>query len=376
MGVVPLLLSLCLSAAATSGTPGRGPFTVVGNKTFDSTGQWVVFRGIGMSCTEYFARPGYPSPPGAAKPPPEWPGKFGWGCFGGRPQGDPDEPSLQLNNESMNMMKFLRPDTAGGTFVTQPLLQRAPWPAPYNQVLSEGAPRVVPIVRMPVTSGTFMYDEDANALGAAGYRYILDLLIQNFTSQGVAVIIDQHGCCAGELLNCSHRGGPMALRDYGNHSGALGFWDLASTLYANNSMVFYELYNEPHVWYQALYGGDPLYAGHADMYRAVRKNAPQGLVIIGGTGYAQDAAGLLALSEQYNTQYKEPLTNVLWNLHPYQGARVPARPACAHLAPPPHPPPPPPPLRRTLPLQVCSKGFGFPCAPPCGSRSLSSSWAP
>ena len=303
MGVVPLLLSLCLSAAATSGTPGRGPFTVVGNKTFDSTGQWVVFRGIGMSCTEYFARPGYPSPPGAAKPPPEWPGKFGWGCFGGRPQGDPDEPSLQLNNESMNMMKFLRPDTAGGTFVTQPLLQRAPWPAPYNQVLSEGAPRVVPIVRMPVTSGTFMYDEDANALGAAGYRYILDLLIQNFTSQGVAVIIDQHGCCAGELLNCSHRGGPMALRDYGNHSGALGFWDLASTLYANNSMVFYELYNEPHVWYQALYGGDPLYAGHADMYRAVRKNAPQGLVIIGGTGYAQDAAGLLALSEQYNTQY-------------------------------------------------------------------------
>ena len=55
------------------------------------------------------------------------------------------------------------------------------------------------------------------------------------------------------------------------------------------------------------------------MYQAVRKNAPQGLVIIGGTGWAQDAAGLLALAEQYRSQYKEPMTNVLWNLHPYQG---------------------------------------------------------
>jgi hypothetical protein len=55
------------------------------------------------------------------------------------------------------------------------------------------------------------------------------------------------------------------------------------------------------------------------MYNAVRKNAPQGLVIIGGTGYAQDAAGLLAIAEQYRQDYKTPMTNVLWNLHPYQG---------------------------------------------------------
>ena len=38
---------------------------------------------------------------------------------------------------------------------------------------------------------------------------------------------------------------------------------------------------------QALYGGDSLYAGHIDMYAAVRNRTSSGLVIIGGTGYAQ-----------------------------------------------------------------------------------------
>jgi hypothetical protein len=371
------------TGASAAGVAGRGPFTIVGNKTFDSSGAWVVFRGIGMSCTEYFARPGYPAPPPGGKP--EWPGNFGWGCFGGRPDA-PVEPPLGLNNETANMLKYLLPDTAGGAFVTQPALQRARWPAPYDQVLAAGAPRVVPIVRMPVTSGTFMYDMDANALGSAGYRFILDSIIQSFTSQGVAVIIDQHGCCAGSLLNCSHRSGPMALRDYGNHSGAVGFWDLASSLYANNSMVFYELYNEPHVWAQALYGGDPLYAGHADMYDAVRKNAPQGLVIIGGTGYAQDAAGLLAIAEQYRKEHAAPMTNVLWNLHPCvvnTAARRAARRAynCdrnqpQHLTPPPPSSPPPFSFFLFLATKECFKVYGSQCARPCGSRSPCSSWAP
>ncbi len=68
------------------------------------------------------------------------------------------------------------------------------------------------------------------------------------------------------------------------------------------------------MWPQALYGGDPLYAGHADMYAAVRAVNKKALVIIGGTGYAQDAAGLLAINEQYKTEYKTPMTNVVWNL--------------------------------------------------------------
>ena len=120
-------------------------------------------------------------------------------------------------------------------------MAKAAWPAPYDQVVTPGSPYVVPTVRMPVTSGTFLYDIDANSLGSAGYRLILDLLIQNLTSQGVAVIIDQHGCCAGRAINCSSWGGPMALREFGNHSGALAFWDTVSQLYKDNDLVFYEL---------------------------------------------------------------------------------------------------------------------------------------
>ncbi len=307
-----------------------------------------------MSCTEYFARPGYPDPaPGSGS----WPGSFGWGCFGGRPSAN---ASLQLNPEVNNMMKYLLKDSLGGAFQTRPQVKKAAWPAPYNQVVTPGSPYVVPTVRMPVTSGTFLYDIDANDLGSAGYRLILDLLIQNLTSQGVAVIIDQHGCCAGRAINCSSWGGPMALREFGNHSGALAFWDTVSSLYKDNDLVFYELCkfsrarpraiqarararklrpqthtpsrqrraplntrpaktdNEPHTWFQALQGGDYRYAGMTEMYDAVRHNAPKGMVVIGGSGWAQDSAGLLAIAEAYASK-SGPMTNVLWNLHPYQG---------------------------------------------------------
>lgn len=112
----------------------------------------------------------------------------------------------------------------------------------------------------------------------------------------------------------------MALRDFGTElNGTLRFWANVSAMYADNPMVTYELYNEPHVWYQALYGGDPLYAGHAEMYQVVRRNSPQGLIMIESTGYAQDAAFLLALYEQFTQQYGAPPTNVIWTLHPYQG---------------------------------------------------------
>ena len=229
--VLCLLTLLC--CALTAAAPGRGPFRTEGKKTYDIDGNWVVFRGMSTTCTEYFARPGYPLLDAA------YPGQFGWGCFGGRPAaGAP----LQLNNESTNMMRYLLRDTAGGAFQTHPAVAKVAWPAPYDQVLSPGSPFVVPTVRMPITSGTFLYDLDANDLTAAGYRQVLDLLITNFTSQGVAVILDQHGCCGGSAINCSSWQGPMALREYGNHSGALAFWDLAASLYKDNDLVMYELY--------------------------------------------------------------------------------------------------------------------------------------
>jgi hypothetical protein len=84
--------------------------------------------------------------------------------------------------------------------------------------------------------------------------------------------------------------------------------------------VLFELYNEPHVWYQAMYGGDPIYAGYSEMYDAVRANAPESLVLIGATDYSFDAAGPLAMYQQYSRDHNNtPWSNVVYVMHPYQG---------------------------------------------------------
>ena len=94
VAVLALALTAALAIAAPPlSAPGRGPFRVEGATIFDATNSPVVFRGIGLSCTEYMARPGFPAPPPAEesrhRTPPlgveSWPGSFAWSCFGGRP---------------------------------------------------------------------------------------------------------------------------------------------------------------------------------------------------------------------------------------------------------------------------------------------------
>jgi hypothetical protein len=56
------------------------------------------------------------------------------------------------------------------------------------------------------------------------------------------------------------------------------------------------------------------------MYDAVRARAPQSIVIIGGTGWSYDAAGPLAIFQQYKKEHSgAELENVMYNLHVYQG---------------------------------------------------------
>ena len=94
-------LFAAISAASSSAGVASRPFSTSGSKVFDAAGNWVVFKGIGLSCTEYFARPNMPVPAPAA---PEaaaaggplrarrerrledWPGEYDWNaCFGGAP---------------------------------------------------------------------------------------------------------------------------------------------------------------------------------------------------------------------------------------------------------------------------------------------------
>lgn len=299
-------LSLGLYAASSSSSPTTGNFfTVVGNKIYNAQNESVLFKGIGFTCTEYMMRPIFGP-------------DFWWeNCFVGPPPPHYNT-SMVLTNETQFVLNYLLPDYMGGNFPTSLPIQKIPFDTPFNQVIDMSTPRQLPIIRIPVTASSYMYDEDANHLGSAGYRLAIDMLVQYYTSNGVAVIIDHHSSCAGNIP-CP-RSGPMALRNYGSYSGSIAFWDMVCYKYASNPLVMYELYNEPHVWYQAFYGGDPIYAGMAEMLDACRKHT-QGLVIIGGHDqYSQDAAGSLAFYLQYVRDHNGTVpSNVIYNLHPYQG---------------------------------------------------------
>ena len=57
-----------------------------------------------------------------------------------------------------------------------------------------------------------------------------------------------------------------------------------------------------------------------ELYQAVRKNDPNGLIILAGAqDYAWDAATQIAFWLRYYSDFGEYPTNVLFNYHPYQG---------------------------------------------------------
>jgi hypothetical protein len=110
---------------------------------------------------------------------------------------------------------------------------------------------------------------------------------------------------------------PMALK--GNSTAdALVFWDSVSATFGSNKMVFYELYNEPHLNDVTAYiHGNAQYAGMLELAAAVRKNAPDAMLIVAGAkSYAYDAESLVSLDAEF---LKQGETNVMWNFHPYMG---------------------------------------------------------
>lgn len=97
--------------------------------------------------------------------------------------------------------------------------------------------------------------------------------------------------------------------------GAIAFWESVASKFHDNDFVFYELYNEPHInsEYVFMHGNDD-YVGMLDMETAVRKYAPDAvLVIAGGKSYAYDADTLISLDKDLQHQ------NAMWNFHPYMG---------------------------------------------------------
>jgi len=169
---------------------------------------------------------------------------------------------------------------------------------------------VVGAVRLPLTASYWL---DVNLPSTyphigAQYRALISNVVGNFTSAGVVVILDLHW---NDDVTTQQA---MALKGTAN---AVDFWKSIASEFGTNQLVFYELYNEPHIDDFAVFvGGNSTYAGMMEMYAAVRAHAPDSMVIIAGqTGYAYNASSLVRLEAEQGSK----LHNVMFNFHPYMG---------------------------------------------------------
>ena len=67
-------------------------------------------------------------------------------------------------------------------------------------------------------------------------------MVSRFTQEGIVVILDLHWNSDDVEF-----GGEMAMRGQENVGDSVEFWHSVSSLFKDNELVFYELFNEPHL---------------------------------------------------------------------------------------------------------------------------------
>ena len=73
------------------------------------------------------------------------------------------------------------------------------------------------------------------------YQSLIKKLVKNFTDDGFVVILDLHWSDDDKEQQI------MPFKRHPGTGGAIEFWDSVSSIFKTNELVFYELYNEPHV---------------------------------------------------------------------------------------------------------------------------------
>lgn len=126
---------------------------------------------------------------------------------------------------------------------------------------------VTPAVRIPMTASSWLgKPTQASRANAAKYPHLdkqyqglITALVSQYTAHGIVSILDLHWDSDDTEQQ------PMAGKD------CVDFWTSVSQQFGNNSMVFYELYNEPHTSDLAAYAsGNAQTAGMLEMLSAVR----------------------------------------------------------------------------------------------------------
>jgi hypothetical protein len=174
---------------------------------------------------------------------------------------------------------------------------------------------VVPAVRIPLTASSWL---GVNTSASAGnlakypelnkqYQSLISDMVDYYSTYGIVSILDLH------WTDDDTDNAAMAGKGATN---CVDFWDSVASTFASNTLVFYELYNEPHrVEVDAWMNGDETTSGMLEMLAAVRAHTTAAPVIIaGGGGYAYDSDSLIQLDAQLQGD-----TNVIYNFHPYMG---------------------------------------------------------
>lgn len=173
---------------------------------------------------------------------------------------------------------------------------------------------VVPTVRIPMTASSWLgVNTSASAENMARYpnldqqyqKYIKDL-VDVYTTYGIVTILDLHWT-DDDTDNAGFAGK--------SPTNCVNFWDSVASTFADNTMVFFELYNEPHrIDVASWMSGSDTVSGMLEMLAAVRKHSSNPVIIAGYGGYAYDSDSLVQIDQQLGSE-----KNVMYNFHPYMG---------------------------------------------------------
>ncbi|MDE1836469.1 MAG: cellulase family glycosylhydrolase [Euryarchaeota archaeon] len=156
----------------------------------------------------------------------------------------------------------------------------------------------VTAVRVPLNEDCWLAINGAPAAySGAPYRAFIEAYVALLESQAIRPILDLHWNAPG--TNLSNAQQPMADQDH-----APAFWASLAGAFRNDSLVIFDLYNEPHdiswnCWENGCWETTPSpgwqTAGMQELLDNVRAaGATTQLVILGGLNWSNDASGWLA----------------------------------------------------------------------------------
>lgn len=175
-------------------------------------------------------------------------------------------------------------------------LNRGLLDAMYAKLLPSPA-GIQPSIRLTLNAGYYLdvvtnnWSANRNKFPGLSAQYVtlVESIVADATAKGVIVILDLHW---NDDINEQQE---MALKGTTTIGDSLTFWNRLSSKFANNPLVWYELYNEPHAAnYDVWLNGNAKFEGMKAMAALVRANNIKGMILVAGAfGFAYDATSLI-----------------------------------------------------------------------------------